>query len=77
MSSIEVRLQLRLRFQSGEKFELGIGILESCRVPFLTWRLILLIGLIPLAVESFAGYFILVEISAAAAIGFTVNGIDT
>lgn len=56
--------------------ELGVGSLESSRVPFLTRRLMLLVILYAFAVEGFAGSFGLIEIAEATTIGFSMNFIN-
>ena len=77
VSGFEISKELCLGLRRSQEFDLGIGVLKSGRVPFLAGRLILLVGLVPFAVELLAGDFVLIEITAAEFIRFAVDNIDS
>ena len=77
VSRFVLLLQLGFGFGGSQEFELGVGVLEGGRVPFLARRLILLIILIALAIKRFSSSLVLVKIASTTAIELAVEGVDT
>ena len=70
----KVGFHLGLGFRSGQEFDLGVGVLEGGRVPFLARRLVFLVGFSASTVKLFAISH--VEIATVTAIKFAADLVD-
>ena len=73
-SGFIVGFELSFGFGGGHEFNLGVGVGEGSRVPFLARRLVLLVGFCASAVKLFAISH--VKIAAVTAVGLAMNLFD-
>ena len=71
----KVCCHLGLGFRSGQEFDLGVGIGEGGRVPFLARRLVFLVGFCASTVKLFAISHVV--IATVTAVGFAANLVDS
>ena len=71
----KVGCHLGFGFRSGQEFDLGVGIGEGGRVPFLARRLVFLVGFSASTVKLFAISH--VEIATVTAVKFAADLVDT
>ena len=77
LCGFKVGNQLCFGFGRGQEFDLRISVLKGGGVPFLAWRLILLVGLVALTIELLTCGFVLLEIATATFVRFAADNVDT